>query len=195
MSLVYCASQDQLYAAIQALMPRGRAWQNHDYVARQDSVMQSLLWVIAGEFAYMEAAVCSMIDEYFCQTTDADRDLWLEEFGLPDACDVFGTNLCAKVAAYGDTSPEYYTALAAELGWVADIRWLTGDDPEFPGVISTLHVIIDVGNSPAIAPEAAVENAEVEEAFVGDPDTTSLICSLDGIIPAEAAITYEFINT
>ena len=193
-----CPAQDDIYLGLLALLPRGRAWQTHDgSIDRADSVLKSFWYAIAGVVEGVETDICGTFDEFFCATASDDIDLWQEEYGLPDDCDPWGDDVCAKVATLGGTSAAYYMALAEDLGYATEMRWLTGDDAEFPGVHSTLHVVIDTALSAALPSPLTlgiwVLGAPGVEGALGTPDTSRLECALDRIIPAHCQLTTSLI--
>lgn len=188
-----CPSQDEILENMLALLPRGDAFQSNDATVDQTtSVMQAFWAGVSGPMFTLSNAICATYDEFFSFTADEDLDLWQEEYGLPDDCDPFGGNLVAKVQTQGGTSIEYYEERALALGWDTEMRFLKGDDPEFPGVTSTLHVVIKTATSPAaLVPVTHFSNWVLGTSPLGEPSTTSLICALDKIIPAHVAITSE----
>lgn len=193
-----CAEQDDIHIGILALLPRGRAWQTHDgSIDRADTVLKSFWYGIAAVVEDAETAMCGTFDEFFCSTASDDLDLWLEEYGLPDDCDPWGDDICAKVSTLGGTSAAYYQALAADLGYATEMRWLTGDDAEFPGVYATLHIVIDSVASAALPAAPAygawVLGAPGASGALGTQDTSRLICAIEKILPAHCELTSEVI--
>lgn len=198
----YCPSIDDCHAMILSLLPKGKAHQTGDAAIRtEDSKLKIFAYALSQEWYELEAKICSTIDEFFCSTTVEDRDVWLEEYGLPDECDPFGNNLCAKVGALGGTTIAYYQELATQLGWTTTMRWLKGDDAEFPGIVSTLHIEIDSQTSPS-AEFTVIELGDTpewelgastasEELSLGEPNLTGLICAFLKIIPAHTDIISE----
>lgn len=185
----YCPDRDECFQMFMSLLPRGLAWQDGGgIVAREDSVLQSFWYAIAGPWTDLESAICSQFNELFASTADGDLDLWFAEYGMLEGIDPFGLNLRAKVAATGGTRIEYYQDLAVALGWSTQMRWLKGDDPEFPGVWSTLYVLIDTTTSPALGDILDMENWVIGESALGGADVTDLISILNKLIPAHTEI-------
>lgn len=133
-----CPTREQVIDAALALLPRGRAWQNHESrpdpgleggFAKRDfepgdfgvetrpaSVLYQF-WSAVGEFMSIIARRwCALRLEFWCATHSETHDLWMAEYGLPDDCDPF-PDLCAKVAAIGGARCEYYAEIAARAGW------------------------------------------------------------------------------
>jgi len=194
--VVYVPTQDEIADMLLTLLPPGRAFQRFgSFVPREASTLKQLIHAIAGVWHDLEVALGKVIDEYSPSTATTTLDQWFEDYALPDECDPFAANLPAKVAARGGVSPADYQELAAQLGWITTMRWLTGYDPVYPGVRSTLYVGISTA-SPAVStwPFAQVGIAQVGVARLGTPDTTLLICALDRLIPAHTAIISEFVS-
>lgn len=188
----YCPDREVVAATIQALLPPGKAWQNHDAsIAREDSVMKSFFYGLSQSFLDVETAICSAWNELFCSTAEIDLDLWLEDYGLPDETDPLGINLCAKVSAEGGTTTAYYEGLASFLGWSTEMRWLKGDDLEYPGVVSTLFVLIDITTSEAAGEITDLGNWEIGLSPLGFPDPETLIAFLEKLLPAHCAILWD----
>ena len=210
----YCPTRDEVTEMFLSLLPEGLAWQSKDgAIAVEDSVLKSFWYGIAGPWTELEDAICAQFDELFVATTSdpapfsealssnlgdgvfGDRDLWLADYGLPDDCDVSGASLDVLVAAAVGTEIDDYEALAAALGYDAQMRWLRGNDVEFPGVHSTLHVVIDSlsSASSALSSTSTFDTMIFDDIIFGDPEVVPLICVLDKMIPAHCAITYSVI--
>lgn len=196
MTVKYCPTQEETYKALMHLFPYGPAWQRDgEQVPIDDSTMRKTVNAIAMELNTYELAICQAFDELFCATTINDKDLWMEEYGLPNDCDPYGDNLCLKVGVIGNTRVGYYEELVADMGWDTDMRWLKGGDPVYPGVISTLHVKVYTSSSPSYHPETDFSNWDIGKSPLGKSlqDIQNLVCTLSRIIPAHCAITYEVI--
>ena len=133
-----CPTLPERIAATLALLPSGRAWgaddsypeAPHDAAfdpaafaspafdtqSRQGTLIYRFFSALGAVLHYAESRLCSLRGEFFCATATETRGRWLEEFGLPDACDPF-PDLCAKVAAIGGARCEYFQAVAAGAGW------------------------------------------------------------------------------
>jgi hypothetical protein len=188
------APLDDVVRTIRSLFPEGPAWQTMDATVERDvSIMQQLIYAMGKVVYDFEYACYDTLSEFFCATTNDDLDAWFADYGLPDECDPFGTNLCAKVQFNGGVTLQYYENLIAELGWQADLRWLKGNDPEFPGVVSTLYVKIDLAASSGHLAWLDFSNWEIGIGALGEPDQTDLICALERAIPAHCAIMSEIV--
>lgn len=135
---MWCPTLDDTARAVLALLPRGRAWANHeggpepyriapfdpaafdpadfDTDARAGTVLYRFWEAYAKVLQFFVDRMCALRLEMFCATVSETRDNWLAEYGLPDACDPF-PDLCMKVAAIGGTRCEYYASVAARGGW------------------------------------------------------------------------------
>jgi hypothetical protein len=103
--------------SIIGLLPRGPAW---DAAAIVGTVQNTYWAAFASVLAYTYTRLCAFVDEFFCATVVESRDQWIAEYGLNDACDPYGHNLCLKVAAESATTCPQFVALALLSGWVID---------------------------------------------------------------------------
>ncbi len=139
------AEHDVLQSVLQ-LLPRGRAWQSNEggplmlrafdpgvfddppFQARRRT--QSILlrsWrALASVVTFIPSRYCDPRLEFWCATHKKTHDLWMTEYGLPDACDPF-PDLCTRVAAIGGARCEYYAAVAARAGWSIICADVTND--------------------------------------------------------------------
>lgn len=111
-----CLSTEAHAQALAALRPRGDAWRNSGADDLAGSIMGQFFDALGAPHAAMNARLCALIDEFFCSTAVETLDLWALEYGLPDGCDPFA-DVCEKVNAVGDTTPEYVIAAAQKRGW------------------------------------------------------------------------------
>jgi hypothetical protein len=133
-----CPTEPEILRGIFALLPRGRAWQTHEGGPEQPidrafdpevfqgdafatrykkgSILYRFWAAFAAVLAFVNERLCALRLEFWCATHSETHDLWMEEYGLPDACDPF-PDLCIKVAAIGGTRCEYYAEIAARAGW------------------------------------------------------------------------------
>lgn len=192
---MYRPTVDETFAALLSMLPEGEAWQSGDIVIGHDkTVMRRVFYALAIQFNRVELAIADLFAELFVSTASTDLDLWREEYILPDSdCDPWGDDVVLKATSVGGgTSLAYYAGIVARLGYVADLRWLKGSDPAFPGVVSTLHLTIDAAASAAVLSEIDVTTWELSDAALGTPDVSGLICALEQVVHAHCAVTYEF---
>lgn len=111
-----CPSAEAVAGQLVKLLPRGRAWRTHEGGPEPASTLWRFWRAVAEPFAFLHERLCALRLEFWCATHSETRDVWLAEYGLPDACDPF-PDLCTKVAALGGTRCDYYAAVAARAGW------------------------------------------------------------------------------
>lgn len=224
-----CPSKLQIFRQLLLLLPRGRAWQSNGAVGQaftatmaqpgfaQIRMFQTLdrpltvlhaFWAAVADFFFqLTRLLCALRLEFWCATQSQTRELWLQEYGLPDACDPF-PNLCAKVGALGGTDCAYYHDTAARAGWVVSCEPLfsaicfqlgtfqlgnIGLGGE--GGAATIRVTVDLAASPAF--QGQIETRPQLGAFqLGntlncDPDFSALVCLLDRIVHAHVAVIYQ----
>ncbi len=185
----YCPTRDEVYQTLLSLLPPGLAWQSDDAAGdRSESVIRRYMYGLSKPFWDIEVALCESFDEMFVATATADMDEWLEDYGLPDESDPLGVTLAPRIRARDSTDVSNYLEIAEALGWSTQIRWLTGSDPEFPGVVATLYVLTDISTSPAAGEILDFGNWELPDSALGVPTPVPLISLLDKLIPAECAI-------
>ncbi|MDQ2080469.1 hypothetical protein RA307_09780 [Xanthobacteraceae bacterium Astr-EGSB] len=226
-----CPTLDESIDATAKLLPRGRAWPANDggaILARFRAWLVAMAappaptawpfgFVQAGYVSaigavrhFLETRLCALRLEFWCATMTETRDLWMQEYGLPDACDPF-PDLCTKVAAIGGTRCEYYAEVAARAGWSVTCR--AGRDhcggtagaaragcfkPGVRSLSSLLAVVVDLGESPAYAggqrafPLAG--RLKAGRPLTCGPDLTPLRCIIERIVHAELSIIYEVIQ-
>lgn len=212
-----------------ALLPRGRAWQTNEGgpqkgwepafdVGSFDSgafsttrSKFSVLWrywaAAAREFWFVAKRLCDLRMEFWCATRNETDDLWMTEYGLPDACDPF-PDLCTKVAAIGGTRCEYYQYIAQRAGWSIECTFggwcntLPGSSRAQAGRFrpgrrngALLFIRVHLGDSPAYAgplhPVTKAGRMKAGRRIGCDPDISPLECLLARVVHAEIQITYE----
>ena len=116
--------------------------------------------------------------------------LWESDFGIPDECDIYNMSLCAKVEHASGAIPtaEYLLDLLAANGYVAEGRWLTGNDATFPGVYSTFRVVINTAMSPAFKQGATLNFKLRHWVKLGYATLEEIDCMLERYIPAHCAV-------
>lgn len=184
----FSPTREEVYAMLMALAPRGRAWQTDDVSgARQGSVLKSFWYAVAGAWRSLETAVSATLGEWSPASTAVDRDLWMTDYGLPDACLPTGDDLLAAVRA-GAGAPEVdWVAAAGLLGIVAQARWLKGNpnDPDYPGVTATLVLTLSTVMSFSAAqqpPRAGSWQVGVQR--LGELEIARITCMLEACLPA-----------
>jgi uncharacterized protein YmfQ (DUF2313 family) len=230
----YCPTPTDILNATLALLPRGRAWQTEEGLppdgavpgfapgafsdafstqTSRFSVLRQYWQAVSEVFSFMTQRVCALRLEFWCQTETETNDLWLKEYGLPNACDPF-PDLCAKVAAIGGTRCEYYQFIAERAGWslecvdglnLCGVRAGSGlakagfAQPGRPKTAGYIYILVDFPNSPAVAatyrnrlPMAGRVQAGRRLTCAADAqDFASLECLLARVVHAEIQIVYE----
>lgn len=111
--------------ALMNLLPRGIAWNR-----QPDSVQYRALRGLAGSYQRSDADACALIAGAFPATADAMLDEWYDSLGMRDDCgtSAFAADveqarkfILAKLLSTGGQSREYFTALAATMGFVVSI--------------------------------------------------------------------------
>lgn len=112
-------------SALQALLPRGRAWPR-----QPDAILTALLSGFARSFNRSNASANDLLVQSFPATADEMLPDWEATLGLPAAYGVapstLGGRQAAVVAALTDTggqSAAYFVALAATLGFSISIDY------------------------------------------------------------------------
>ena len=209
-----CPTQSEVLQRLLALLPRGRAYNNHDggpQASGPNATTLGRFWsALALVISALEARICALREEFFCATHTETHDLWLAEYGLPDACDPF-PDLCAKVSALGGSRCEYFAAVALRAGWVIGCtdddqcttylgatlalagRAFTGYGPRW----ATLFITVYLSQSPAyVAPTTTPPLAGRLLAGMPlactTPDISPLKCLIERIVPAHCVVTYTF---
>jgi hypothetical protein len=224
-----CPTRLQIFRQLVMLLPRGNAWQSNDVagqaytltmaqpgfaqtglfqtLSRPLSVMHAFWSAVADFFYRLTQLLCALRLEFWCATQTQTRDLWLAEYGLPDACDPF-PDLCAKVAATGGTRCEYYSEIAARAGWSIECEnvfsaicamvgaFLAGQvGAGGQGGAATIHVTVHLNQSPAYL--GRIETQPLAGAFQAGklltcpPDIGALVCLLDRVAPAHVTVIYQ----
>ena len=202
-----CPDRWQIVDQLLALLPRGRAWQSHEAgsMLPQEAAFDDLgfdhrafvttdvpgsvlgrYWLaFADVLAFVNSRLCDLRREFFCATHVETHDLWMAEYGLPDACDPY-PDLCAKVAAQGGTRCEYFTEVAARAGWAITC---TETGP------AELTITVDGDASPSYVggnnrrPMAGCLRAG--QSLSCAANLTGVRCLLDRVLPAQIDVTYE----
>jgi hypothetical protein len=225
-----CPTRAEIMAALLALLPKGRAWQSSEggpvsgvalgfdpggYLEggfqtsiRRPSVLYAFWSAIAEVLTFVNQRLCDLRLEFWCATHKETHDLWMREYGLPDACDPF-PDLCTKVAAIGGTRCEYYAAIAARAGWSISCIDSFGTcgvkigapaskaGRARPGRRSQaiMKILVDLKNSPAFTGSAhtlpRAGRFKVGRRLACGPNLTALECILGRVVHAEIQIEYE----
>lgn len=206
--MLKCPDLEETLASVLAITPRGRAWQNTPFLSPDETTQRRFWRSIADPAQRLNARLCALVDEFFCESAVETRDIWAAEYGLPDACDPFA-DLCAKVDAVGDTTAAYAEAAALLRGWlvVIDEQFITASMSGYAGLGCaggaiaaaeqgvTWLVMIDTAASPAWAGAGAgvpLAGAMLaSDSLACPPDISSLECVLRRIAPAQVDLVFN----
>lgn len=207
MTAFRCPTRVEIFHQLLLLLPRGAAWQSQVAAGVVPyTVMHAFWFAVADFFFQITQLLCALRLEFWCATQTQTRDLWLAEYGLPDACDPF-PDLCAKVAATGGTRCEYYSEIAARAGWSISCAnvfsaicamvgsFLAGQvGAGGQGGAATIHVIVHLNDSPAylgrIETQPLAGGFQAGKLLACAPDISALICLLDRVAPAHVTVIY-----
>lgn len=112
-------SVDDFLAALQNLLPRGRAWNREP-----DSVQSKALRGLVGVFRAVNVDDAQLLEDAFPATSSFLLPEWEAALGLPDPCAGPSTTIAerqeqvvAKLTDNGGLSASRFVALAAQLGY------------------------------------------------------------------------------
>lgn len=225
-----CPTPAGMLASSLQMLPSGRAWQsneggpvppidkgfnadafNNDAYStryRKGSTLYRFWRAAAEGWNFVNQRLCDLRLEFFCATHKETDDLWMAEYGLPDACDPF-PDLCTKVAAIGGTRCEYYAAIAARVGWsISCSERLVSCGSRAGNAragkaragatlgLASLLITVNLGESPAYAPVGRYLASRAGRMRAGrrqscGPDLSPLTCLMSRIIHAEIKTVYE----
>lgn len=228
-----CPTFPEVLESALAHLPRGRAWQSNEggpqrgleigfepngYLPsgfsteyRPASVLRQFWSAVADVFTFVNKRICDLRLEFWCATHVETHDLWMTEYGLPDACDPF-PDLCTKVAAIGGSRCEYYQYIAARAGWSLTCieinnqcgsrargrRALAGRMRAGRNRGAIVAIVVDIGNSPAYG--GSHQSRPMAGRMLAGrrlscgPDLGPLECLLGRVVHAEIKISYEVEN-
>lgn len=202
-----CPTRLQIFRQLLLLLPRGKAWQSDVPAGSRPFTVMHTFWFAVADFFYqLTQLLCALRLEFWCATQTLTRDLWLAEYGLPDACDPF-PDLCAKVAALGGTRCEYFSAIAAQAGWAIDCENVFSEICAMFGTYqlgeiglggqggaATIHVTVHLSQSPAylgrLETQPLLGAFQLGKLLTCAPDISSLVCLLDRVVPAHVTVIY-----
>jgi hypothetical protein len=223
-----CPTAREILASALKIIPKGRAWQSNEGGPREGASIAFQLggfegdafatkyrkpsWLlrfwksVAEVYEFTNHRLCDLRLEFWCATQTETNDLWMAEYGLPDACDPF-PDLCSKVAALGGCRCEYYAEVAARAGWsITCIDELSrcGAQAGFamagrarPGSQSAakIQIIVDLNSStsytggPRLLPLAG--RLKAGRPLACGPDISPLECIMARVVHAEIQIAYS----
>lgn len=226
---LHCPTAAEILAAALAILPKGRAWQSNEggprdgadvifqadafqndtfaTLYRKPSILLRFWKSVAEVFEFVNHRLCDLRLEFWCATHKETDDLWMAEYGLPDACDPF-PDLCIKVAALGGTRCEFYQEIAARAGWSVQCVELTARCGGQAGCAKAgraqagntaaqnrIELIVNLGASaaytggPRLSPQAG--RMKAGRAMTCGPSIVPLECIMSRVVHAEIQITYK----
>jgi hypothetical protein len=225
-----CPTADEILTSALQLLPQGRAWQSNEggppigqtigfdpggfdpdgfsATYKKPSILRQFWKAVAGVFSFTNDRLCALRLEFWCATHVETDDLWMAEYGLPDACDPF-PDLCTKVAAIGGTRCEYYAEVAARAGWsitcedgfvvcgtkVGSASSKAGRASPGRRTGAILKILVDLNNSSAWSglsrAPAMAGKLKAGRGLSCGPNLSPLECILARVVHAEIQIQYE----
>ncbi len=200
-----CPTKTEILPRLLMLLPRGRAWGNHDGGPWPGSVLHGFWSALAEMAEYVNERICALMAEFNCGTAVETVDLWASDYGLPDPCDPYA-DLCDKVRAVGSARCEYYVEVAARHGWSVTCidsgcgaeAGLAEADCAVAGetfIAGTLVILVDLEASSAyVAPSEIQAEAGLIEAGYRvrcAPDFSSLECVMRRVVQAHLDLVIE----
>lgn len=226
-----CPTDAEVLESALALLPQGRAWQSNEggpapgygvgfdpggfrdgafaTTSKQGSILRAFWKAVADVYAFVNTRLCALRLEFWCATQSETRDLWMAEYGLPDACDPF-PDLCTKVAALGGARCEYFNEIVSRVGWTIDCDDQSASCGDQMGCsvmgaaqmgaakANTLRITVHTHESPAYTsgPQTPplMGLMQMGMPITCGPDITPLECLIDRIAPAHVTIEYILEN-
>ena len=176
------AAEDYL-AALQALMPRGRAWPTDP-----DSIQAQVLGGFAPTLERVnQVAGALMVDIFPASSVNLLTD-WEESLGLPDPCDgespilqVRQNSVLTRLINTGGQSVPYLIAIAGVLGYDITITEYGSSNPH--------HFQVN-------APVSTVRYFRVGQSLVGEPLVSGgnavLECLIRELKPAHTTVSFNY---
>jgi len=192
-------SVDNYTAALQALMPPGRAWPR-----ASSSVQSAVLRALASSFQRSDADSQRLLSGTFPPTATIMLSEWESTLGLPDDCaisEIGGIRdrqraVVSKLINNGGLNRSYYVQVAAALGYTITIT-------QFRPAMAGMSVCGDALNGDEWpftwrinAPETTINYAVAGGAYCGDPlaswGNKQLECSISKIAPSHLNIIFSY---
>ena len=194
-------SADDYLKMLQALLPKGRAWDRDP-----DSVLSNMLYAFSEELSRLETRSVDMLTETSTLYTTELIGEHEADFGIPDECVKKASTLArrrelvhTRLIAQGGQDVNYYETLATSLGRILYIVqfvpfWcgleVAGDPCGGQKIIFYWAAVFGYHNG-------FVDWFEVGEECAGDPlgempMVSQLICMLEKHRPAQTVVLYYF---
>ncbi|MDE2104744.1 MAG: DUF2313 domain-containing protein [Patescibacteria group bacterium] len=190
-------SNAEFAAALQALLPRGRAWPRE-----AEAVQAQTVAALAPSPRRVTDAARALLVDAFPPSTEELLPEWEESLGLPDPCagespDVptRRAQVVARLAAFGGQSIAYFVALAKAIGYDITITQFTpfrfGDT-----FGSALNGIDWIFAWQVNAPQFTVTYFELGSSVFGEPfaswGNNVLQCEINRLAPAHTIVLFSY---
>lgn len=192
-------SVENYTAALQALMPPGRAWPRVT-----TSVQSAVLQALASSFQRSDNDAQRLLSGAFPTTATIMLAEWESTLGLPDDCAISEIGsirdrqraVVSKLISNGGMNRSYYVQVAAALGYTITIT-------QFRPAMAGMSVCGDALNGDEWpftwrinAPETTIRYAVAGGAYCGDPlaswGNKQLECSISKIAPSHLNIIFSY---
>lgn len=163
--------EDDYLRAMQALMPRGRAWPEGP-----DTVQAKLLRGLAASFTTSDAAAKRLLVSAFPRTAGDLAPEWEASLGLPGPAGLADTiegrrlEIVAALTSTGGQSRAYFTALAAALGitvTIVEFEPSSVEDAVDAPIADPLWAHVWQVNAPLASGRTYVTTADIVQATPG----------------------------
>jgi uncharacterized protein YmfQ (DUF2313 family) len=192
-------AQDYLWQFLR-LLPRGRVWQRGwGSVEAQDLLTLMPTW------GRLHARANELLVETFpCSTTELLPE-WEASLGLPDPCTGQLETLqqrtaavCAKFAARGGQSVQYYTALAAAHGYTIEITQYAAFRVDINGAEDPLYDEAWDFAWMVTAPTTSITYFSADVSLVEEPlawwGNEQLECLIRAVAPAHTQVMFQYVD-
>ncbi len=175
------ASAESYQGQLLALLPTGPLWR-----FKPGGILRSLFLAFSDALARVHARACGLRAEADPRTTYELLPDWEASCGLPDGCLPSGGSIAqrqaavvARITAVGGCNDAYFIALAAQLGFTAEVVRLGPNEWRMD-----------------VAEDVAITWATAGDAVAGDPirswGATQLECLINRYKPAHEVGTFAY---
>lgn len=189
---------DDLLAAMQQVMPRGRAWPR-DLASVQAQTLRTLM----PTFQRLTARGAYLLTDAFPSTADELLPEWEASLGLPDPCAgesptiaLRQAQVTARFIAGGGQSIAYFVNFAKTLGYDITIEQFAPFRVGASRVGTPLYGEAWAFAWQVNAPEFSISYFAVDVSAVGEPlatwGNTVLQCELRRLVPAHTTVIFNY---
>jgi uncharacterized protein YmfQ (DUF2313 family) len=173
--------------AIQALLPRGRAWPRD-----ADAVQTKVLGGLAATPARLDEAAIQLLVDIFPATTVALLPEWEATLGLPDPCAgpeptiaLRQAQVLARFLGFGGQSVPFFIAFAAALGFAITIQEYAGST----ALANTWQVTVPGSGASYFTADGSYSEDPVDAVT---SDAAVLQCEFERLKPAHTQLNWNF---